>query len=127
MKKKILVVDDEAVVRKVLRVCLEKTGYEVREAENGIKAMEVLRLNQIDLIICDVMMPRMGGWQVLKEVKGKKETERIPVILLTAKNQDEDMLKGYELKADYYMTKPFTQNQIMYGVRLVLEGDALAR
>jgi CheY-like chemotaxis protein len=125
IKKKILIVDDEAIVRKVLKACLGKMGHEVTEAVDGAQAMEQVRRNRFDLIICDVMMPRKDGWQVLSELKGNEETVDIPVILLTAKNQDEDMFKGYELHADYYMTKPFTQTQVIYGVKLMLAQDPL--
>jgi two-component system response regulator ResD len=127
MKKKILVVDDEEVIRRVLRICLEKAGYEVKEAENGIRALQAIEQDRADLVISDVVMPGKDGWEVLRELKGKEGTEHIPVILLTAKNQDEDMLKGYELKADYYITKPFTRKQVIYGVKLILEGDSAER
>jgi CheY-like chemotaxis protein len=123
MKKMILVVDDEAVIRRILRVYLERMGYGVNEAADGVEAIEQIKRNKFDLIISDVIMPRKDGWEVLKEVKRNKGTEDIPVILLTAKNQHVDMFKGYELKADYYMTKPFTKGQLAYGLKLMFEED----
>ncbi len=95
--------------------------YGVKEAADGVEAIEQIKRNKFDLIISDVIMPRKDGWEVLKEVKGNKETEDIPVILLTAKNQDVNMFKGYELSADYYMTKPFTKGQLAYGLKLIFE------
>jgi two-component system alkaline phosphatase synthesis response regulator PhoP len=125
MKKMILVVDDEAVIRRILRVYLERMDYGVKEAADGVEAIEQIKRNKFDLIISDVIMPRKDGWEVLKEVKRNKETEDIPVILLTAKNEYVDMFKGYELNADYYMTKPFTRGQLVYGVKMMLEQDTV--
>ncbi len=123
MAKRILVVDDDEVVRKLLKILVSKMGYEVVEAGDGIQAIAQLKGHNFDLIICDVVMPKKDGWQVLREVKGNKDTEDIPVILLTAKNQFGDMFKGYELKADYYMTKPFTKGQLVYAIKLMLDQD----
>ncbi len=124
MSKRILVVDDEEVIRKFLKIHLTKLGYEVAEAEDGQKAMEKIGDGKFDLIICDVMMPNKNGWEVVKEVKSNPEMSEIPVILLTAKNDDVDMFKGYELGANYYMTKPFTKDQLIYGLKLMFEEEA---
>jgi DNA-binding response OmpR family regulator len=70
------------------------------------------------------MMPNKNGWEVVKEVKTNPETSEIPIILLTAKNDDIDMFKGYELGANYYMTKPFTKDQLLYGLKLMFEESA---
>ena len=121
MSKRILIVDDEEVIRKFLRIHLTKLGYEVTEAEDGEKAIEKIGGGKFDLIICDVMMPNKNGWEVIKEVKSNPELNEIPIILLTAKNDDVDMFKGYELGADYYMTKPFTKDQLLYGLKLMFE------
>lgn len=121
MNKRILIVDDEEVIRKFLKIHLNKAGYEVVEAEDGEKAIERMGAAKFDLIICDVMMPNKNGWEVIKEVKTNPETSDIPVILLTAKNEDADMFKGYELGANYYMTKPFTRDQLLYGLKLMFE------
>src|SRR3972149_10716327 len=119
--KRILVVDDEEVVRKVLRINLMKWGHEVKEAENGLQATEKLAEDYFDLLICDIAMPNKDGWQVLKEVRSNPKTREMPVILLTGKNQDADMFKGYDLGANYYMTKPFTTAQLLYGLQLMFE------
>ena len=121
MSKRILIVDDEEVIRKFLRIHLTKLGYEVTEAEDGQKAIEKIGEGKFDLIICDVMMPNKNGWEVAKEVKSTPDLSNIPIILLTAKNDDADMFKGYGLGANYYMTKPFTKDQLLYGLKLMFE------
>jgi DNA-binding response OmpR family regulator len=121
MSKRILIVDDEEVIRKFLRIHLTKLGYEVTEAEDGEKAIEKIGGEKFDLIICDVMMPNKNGWEVVKEVKSTPDLSNIPIILLTAKNDDADMFKGYGLGANYYMTKPFTKDQLLYGLKLMFE------
>lgn len=121
MSKRILIVDDEEVIRKFLKIHLSKLGYEVTEAEDGEKAIEKIGGGKFDLIICDVMMPIKNGWEVIKEVKSNPELNEIPIILLTAKNDEVDMFKGYELGANYYMTKPFTKDQLLYGLKLMFE------
>ena len=120
MSKKVLVVDDEEVVRKVLRKHLAKLGYEVKEAADGEQALEELENDNFDLVICDIMMPKKDGWQVLKEIKSNPKIAHIPVIVLTAKNECADMRKGYKLDADYYITKPFSQAQLIYEIKLML-------
>jgi DNA-binding response OmpR family regulator len=124
MSKRILIVDDEEVIRKFLKIHLDKQGYEVTEAEDGQKALERIGKGKFDLIICDVMMPNKNGWEIVKEVKSDPELSEIPIILLTAKNEDTDMFTGYELGANYYMTKPFTKAQLLYGLKLMFEETA---
>ena len=119
MGKRILVVDDEEVIRKFLRIHLAKLGYEVKEAADGEQAMEQLRKDDFDLLICDIMMPKKDGWEVIKEAKSNPKTKDMPVIVLTAKNEDSDMFKGYDLGANYYMTKPFSKAQLLYGLQLM--------
>ena len=122
MSKKILVVDDEEVIRKFLGIQLAKLGYEVKEAADGEQALEKLGKDDFDLLICDIMMPKKDGWEVIKEVKSNPKTRGIPVIVLTAKQEDPDMFKGYDLGASYYMTKPFTKDQLLYGLKLMFGG-----
>jgi CheY-like chemotaxis protein len=121
MSRKILVVDDEEVIRKFLRVHLVKLGYEVEEAADGEQALAQLGKDHFDLLICDILMPKKDGWEVIKEVKSNPRTKNLPVILLTAKNEDSDMFKGYDLGANYYMTKPFTKTQLLYGLKLMFD------
>jgi DNA-binding response OmpR family regulator len=119
MGKRVLVVDDEEMIRKFLRIHLSKWGFEVREAGDGVQAVEELSNDDFDLLICDIMMPTMDGWQVLKEVKSNPRTKDMPVIFLTAKDRAADIVKGYELGVDYYITKPFTKAQLLEGLKLV--------
>jgi len=121
MSKKVLVVDDEEVIRKFLRIHLAKLGYGVTEAADGEQAIEQLGKDDFDLIICDIMMPKKSGWEVIKEVKLNPKTKSIPLIVLTAKIEDSDMFKGYDLGVNYYMTKPFTKAQLLYGLRLMFD------
>jgi DNA-binding response OmpR family regulator len=120
MSRKILIVDDEEVIRKFLRIHLAKLGYEVMEAADGEQAIEQLGKDDFDLLICDILMPKKDGWEVIREMKSNPKTKAIPVIVLTAKNEDSDMFKGYDLGANYYMTKPFSKAQLIYGLKLML-------
>jgi len=123
MGKRVLIADDEEIIRKFLRINLLKWGYEVKEATDGLQALEQLGNDNYDLLICDILMPNKNGWEVLKEVRSNPKTKEIPVIFLTAKNEDSDMFKGYELGANYYITKPFTKDQLLYGLKLMF-GEA---
>ena len=123
MSRKILIADDEEVIRKFLRIHLVKLGYEVAEAADGVQALEQLGKEDFDLLICDILMPKKDGWEVIREMKSNPKTKSIPVIVLTAKNEDSDMFKGYNLGANYYMTKPFTKAQLVYGLKLMF-GEA---
>ncbi len=119
MSKKVLVVDDEETIRKFLKIHLLKYGYEVKEAVDGEQAIEQLKKDRFDLIICDIVMPRKNGWEVIQEVRSHSITKNIPVIVLTAKNEDDDMFKGYELGANFYITKPFTKSQLLFAISLI--------
>ena len=119
MGKKVLIVDDEEVIRKFLRINLLKLGYEVNEAVDGAQALERLAGETYDLLISDVLMPNKNGWELLKAVRSNPKTKNMSVILLTAKNEDADMFQGYELGANYYMTKPFTKDQLLFGLGLM--------
>ena len=93
-----------------------------KEAENGEKALEQIGKDDFDLLICDILMPNKDGWEVIQEVRSNSRTKDIPVIVLTAKDEDSDMFKGYDLGANYYITKPFTKGQLLYGLKLMFEG-----
>jgi len=102
---------------------LGKLGFEIKEAEDGNKAIEALGKENFDLLICDIMMPNKNGWEVIKEVRSNPKTRDLPIIVLTAKNEDKDMFKGYELGASYYITKPFTKAQLLYGIQLMFQEE----
>jgi two-component system, OmpR family, alkaline phosphatase synthesis response regulator PhoP len=125
-KKTIMVVDDNPDIITIVKTILEGRGYSVFSASSGSELLNMLTNSQKpDLIILDIMMPEMDGLEVLTRLKGKTETSTIPVILLTAKVQYEDVLGGYKLGADYYITKPFTSTQLVNGINLLLgEGKA---
>ena len=104
MRYKILIADDEAEIRDVLHLYLEKDGYEVVEAGDGVEAMEKIRKEKPDLAVLDIMMPGLDGFRVLRNIR---ETNNIPVIMLSAKDTDADKILGLDLGADDYITKPF--------------------
>ena len=104
MGYRILIADDEAEIRDVLHLYLEKDGYEVVEAADGVEAMEKIKKEQPDLVILDIMMPGLDGYRVLRNIR---EDNNIPVIMLSAKDTDADKILGLDLGADDYITKPF--------------------
>ncbi|MCM1144889.1 MAG: response regulator transcription factor [Blautia sp.] len=104
MGYKILIADDEAEIRELLRLYLEKDGYEVLEAANGAEALSALQREAVDLIVLDIMMPGIDGYRVLQNIR---EKNNIPVIMLSAKGSDSDKILGLDLGADDYITKPF--------------------
>ena len=116
--QKILVVDDEARMRKLVADFLIRDGFEVLEAEDGEKAMDLFYANkEIALVILDVMMPKMDGWQVLREIR---ESSQVPVIMLTARADERDELKGFELGVDEYVTKPLSPRTLVARVEAIL-------
>ena len=119
----IMVVDDNADLVEIVRLTLESKGFNVRCAYNGQELFVGLEELKPDLIILDVMMPQMDGLKVLTRLKGDPGTASIPVILLTAKVQYEDIQRGYKMGADYYVTKPFTSPQLLTSINLLLNGN----
>jgi DNA-binding response OmpR family regulator len=117
MAQTILVVDDEAKLRDMIRMYLEQEGYHVVEAGHGREALYVARVEKPDLIILDLMMPEMGGYEFMRAFSKEAET---PVIMLTAKVEDQDKILGLELGADDYMAKPFNVRELVARVRAVL-------
>ena len=122
-KKTIMVVDDNPDIITIVKTILESKGYDVMSAYSGPELLTRLEGQKPDLIVLDIMMPQMDGLEVLTRLKGATDTSSIPVILLTAKVQYEDVLGGYKLGADYYITKPFTSTQLLNGINLLL-GEA---
>jgi two-component system, OmpR family, alkaline phosphatase synthesis response regulator PhoP len=119
-QRTIMVVDDNPDIITIVKTILEGKGYSVLSASSGQELLNLLSNQKPDLIILDIMMPEMDGLEVLGRLKGVTETASIPVILLTAKVQYEDVLGGYKLGADYYITKPFTSTQLVNGINLLL-------
>ena len=114
---KLLIVDDEVNIRAVVREYAEFEEYEVEEAENGMEAVEKCRQQDYDLIIMDVMMPKLDGYSASKEIKKHKN---IPIIMLSARGEEYDKLFGFEIGADDYVVKPFSPKELMARVRAVL-------
>ena len=122
-KRTIMVVDDNPDLVEILRMMLESNGFNVRCAYSGKELLAALEKEKPALILLDIMMPEMDGLEVLTRLKEDPSTASIPVILLTAKMQNEDILEGYKMGADYYITKPFTSTQVLEGINLCLDGD----
>ena len=120
MSTLILVVDDDQDNVTIAREILLSRGFEVRVAYNGPSALASVEQQRPDLVLLDVMMPQMSGMEVLDRLRANPATAGVPVILVTAKDQDEDLLAGYKYGADYYITKPFSAKQLLYGIGLVL-------
>ena len=124
MGKRILVVDDDPVIREIINVMLQSLGYEVTLAEDGSSALRVLDsggpASEFSLIFLDRQMPGMNGLELLTEIKKRPHTQNTPAIMLTAEDKPEDIMAGYSVGADYYITKPFTREQLVYGIDLVL-------
>ena len=121
---KILIVDDEQKIREVIREYSEFNGYEVEEASDGMEAVGLCRLNDYDLIIMDIMMPRLDGYSACKEIK---KTKNIPVIMLSARGEEYDKLFGFELGIDDYVVKPFSPKELMARVNAVLARSRAAQ
>jgi two-component system phosphate regulon response regulator PhoB len=119
-KKTILLIDDNKDFADVIRNLLENGGYRVSWAADGETVFHLIGEQRPDLVILDIMMPKIDGLEVLRRLKKTNGTASIPVIMVTAKGQYSDVLTGYELGTDYYITKPFTSAQLLKGVSLVL-------
>ncbi len=119
-KSTIMVVDDNPDIVNNVRLLLEQKEFNVRCAYNGNEVFAGLKEQKPDLILLDIMMPKMDGLEVLNLLRGNPSTSSIPVILVTAKVQYEDILGGYKTGADYYITKPFTKIQLLTGINLLL-------
>jgi len=119
--RKILVVDDDPTMVKLINVNLKLNNYSVVEATSGEQALDVLAAETVDLVVLDIMMPCVDGWEVLKRIRSRREIEEMPVILVTAKTQDSDVIRGWELGADEYVIKPFNPLLLVEVIRMVLD------
>jgi CheY-like chemotaxis protein len=124
MKGTILIVDDNADIATIIQGILEKETYNVRCVHSGHEALAVLTEEKPDLVILDMMMPQMDGYEVLKRIRANPPTSSVAVCLLTVRAQYEDILEAYKLGADYYITKPFTRAQIVQCVDSLLKKTA---
>lgn len=114
---KLLIVDDEIKIREVIREYAEFSGFEVSDASDGMEAVQMCRENDFDIIVMDIMMPKLDGFSACKEIKKFKD---IPIILLSARNEEYDKLFGFELGIDDYVTKPFSPKELIARLNAVL-------
>lgn len=120
-EKKILIVDDEKNIRNVIKEYARFDGFETFEAEDGMEAVEKCRSEDFDLIIMDVMMPKLDGFSAVREIR---KTKQIPVIMLSARTEEYDKLFGFELGVDDYVTKPFSPKELLARIRAVMKRSA---
>jgi DNA-binding response OmpR family regulator len=119
-KKTILVVEDDHDSRGAICTILESLGFGYLGFGSGAEALEGINGKKLDLALVDVMMPGMSGYQFLEALRKRTEFSELPVIMVTAKDADSEILEGYQHGADYYITKPFTAKQLEYGIRIFL-------
>jgi len=117
----ILVVDDSEVLRRIVVFNLVKNGYTVSEASDGEEALQKLKESTPDLVILDIMMPKMNGFEVLKVMKQDENLSKVPVIVLTAKGGENDLQEGLKLGADIFLTKPFSPGRLIEEVQRVID------
>lgn len=121
-KRLVLAVDDEPRMTKFIRMNLELEGYRVSEAINGLSALEKVREELPDVVLLDVMMPEMDGFETLQHIR---EVSNVPVIMLTAKGEEEDKVRGLELGADDYVTKPFSPRELSSRIKALLRRNEM--
>lgn len=119
MARKILACDDEKHIVRLVQVNLERQGYEVVTANDGREALQKVEEERPDLVVLDVMMPYMDGFEVLQNLRRNAATRDIPVIMLTAKAQDQDVFKGWQSGVDCYLTKPFNPMELVAFVKRI--------
>lgn len=118
---RILIVDDEKMIRNVVKEYAEFEGYETKEAEDGMEAVEICRKEDFDIIVMDIMMPRLDGYSAIKEIH---KTKPIPVIMLSARGEEYDKLFGFEIGIDDYVVKPFSPKELLARIKAVLKRSA---
>lgn len=120
---KILIVDDDPHIRELLRVLLKNEGYEIHESEDGVKALNLLEFVKVDMVILDIMMPNMDGWELCREVRKLYD---LPMLMLTAKGETMQKVKGFEHGTDDYLVKPFESQELLVRVKAVLKRYRIA-
>lgn len=123
---RVLVVDDDPHILKLVRFNLEKNHYEVITAEDGVKALQLAREIRPELIILDLMLPEKDGFEVCRELRADADTASIPIIMLTARDQEIDKVLGFELGADDYVTKPFSPRELVARVKAQIRRAGMA-
>jgi DNA-binding response OmpR family regulator len=120
---KIMVIDDEQNIRELIGLYLRKEGYEVEEAGNGLEALELLKTVRVDLIVLDIMMPKMDGWELCRELRQTSDT---PLLMVTAKGEPGQVIKGFELGTDDYLVKPFDPMELVMRVKALIKRYRIA-
>ncbi len=120
--KTILVAEDDPETRTILQHGLTRAGYHVVIAEDGEQALEKFRETRPDLVLLDIEMPRLNGWEVLERLKSGWRSRKVPVMVITGKTSDDDKIRGYELGVDYYVTKPFNIQRLLPIIRNLVSG-----
>lgn len=126
MKKTVLVVDDQPHIVRLIQVNLEKEGFQVVTAGDGVEGLQKLHALKPDLVILDVIMPRKDGFEVLREIKTDPSLSEIPVVMLTVKTHNADIVQGLREGAELYLPKPFHPKELVSMVKRVLEEGATA-
>ncbi len=121
MSKKIVLAEDEPQIARLIEFKLKKEGYSVTSKENGEEALKAIKADKPDLILLDVMMPVMGGYEVLRRLKEDENLKSIPVVMLTARAQEKDVVKGIAMGAEDYITKPFHPAELLARVKRILD------
>jgi len=121
-KPRILVVDDEAGIRFIIRKMLDSAGYEVIEADSGEMSLEILDRDEVDLVIMDIMMPGIDGWDTTRKIKGNKATRNIPIAILSVRGAEEDKVKSFqEALADAHIEKPIIMEKTLRTIEWLLK------
>ena len=125
MKEKILVVDDEKDILELIEFNLSSNGYKVTTTTSGEEALELIKKNEFDLVVLDIMLPGIDGLDICKIIKADKQKSHIPIIMVTAKTEEVDRVTGFEIGADHYVTKPFSPRELLAIVKSVIRRKAL--
>jgi DNA-binding response OmpR family regulator len=115
--KKILVVDDDPYILMSLEFLMKKNGYDVMVARNGTEALDIVEKQLPDLVLLDIMMPDVDGYEIYKHIKGSKKLKDAKVVFMSAKSKEADIKKGYDLGASLYITKPFSTREMMKQIK----------
>lgn len=119
---KVLIIDDEKLIREVIKTYCINEGYQVMEAENGIEALNILENNHVDVLVLDIMMPKMDGYTFFKEMK---KSYQIPTIVVSARSDEYDKLLGFELGIDDYLTKPFSPKELVARIKAITKRNSM--
>lgn len=119
-KPRVVIADDDPDIRRLVQITVSNAGCDVTVAADGEQALELIRQSPPDLVILDVLMPRMDGWEVAKELKSDPLTRSVPIMFLTSRGQEHDVLEGFNSGAADYMVKPFSPRELQVRVRAVL-------